>query len=235
MKFIKNTNEEFRQKWLKEILSKLPEGSKILDAGAGELKNKIHCRHLNYISQDFCQYEGKKNSPNKDGLHPESWDTSKIDIVSDITDIPLPDSSLDAILCSEVLEHIPEPTHALDEFARLLKPGGKLILTAPFSSNVHMAPYYFCTGFSKYWYIYHLELRGFKIETLIPNGDWFSLLEQEIKRLGSMERKVKNWSWPLAYLYALLGLLYFKMRGNKMAEDLACFGWHCVAVKELIH
>ncbi len=57
-----------------------------------------------------------------EGLQSHGWDTSRIDLVSDITAIPAPDSTFDAILCSEVLEHVPEPTHALDEFARLLKP-----------------------------------------------------------------------------------------------------------------
>jgi len=140
--------------------------------------------------------------------------------------------SFDAILCSEVLEHVPEPTHALDEFARLLKPGGVVILTAPFASNVHMAPYHFCSGFSRYWYEHHLALRGFEIKELTSNGDWYALLWQEITRLGGLERQRGNWAWPLAYAYALLGMLYFKIRGNQRAEDLACFGWQCLAVKQ---
>lgn len=166
-----------------------------------------------------------------EGLQTKSWDTSKINLVSDITDIPAPDDSFDAILCSEVLEHVPEPTHALDEFTRLLKPGGVLILTAPFASNVHMAPFHFCSGFSKYWYEHHLSNRGFEIRELVANGDWYSLLRQEITRLGGMERSKGNWIWPLAYLYSLLGMFYFVLRADKSAEDLACFGWQCVAVK----
>jgi ubiquinone/menaquinone biosynthesis C-methylase UbiE len=167
-----------------------------------------------------------------EGLQRENWDTSRIDIVSDITMIPVPDASFDAILCSEVLEHVPDPTQALDEFARLLKMDGKLILTAPFSSLVHMAPYHYCSGFSRYWYEHHLPLRGFKIEELSSNGDWFAYVEQELKRLGSMERRRGNWRWPLAYAYSSLGVLYFKLRGGMCAADLACFGWHCVAVKQ---
>jgi hypothetical protein len=46
-----------------------------------------------------------------------------------------------------------------------------------------------------------------------------------------LERSKGNWAWPLAYAYALLGVLYFKIRRNLQAEDLACFGWQCVAVK----
>ena len=109
--------------------------------------------------------------------------------MSDITNIPAADASFDAILCSEVLEHVPEPTHALDEFARLLKPSGIIILTAPFASNVHMAPYHYSSGFSKYWYEYHLARRGFRIISLEANGDWFAMLRQEITRLGGLERQ----------------------------------------------
>jgi ubiquinone/menaquinone biosynthesis C-methylase UbiE len=228
--FFQDINEIKRQIWLKQTLSALSKGARLLDAGAGELKNRQYCDHLNYVSQDFCQYQGT-GAVRSEGLHSKKWDTTRIDLVSDITTIPEPDASFDAILCSEVLEHVPEPTHALDEFARLLKPGGVMILTAPFSSNVHMAPYFYCSGFSKYWYQFHLEQRGFRIETLMANGDWYALLRQEITRLGGLERQRGNWSWPFAYAYAFIGLAYFKLRGNERADDLACFGWQCVAVK----
>jgi len=227
---IKNINEDNRQAWLQQVMGKLPEGSRVLDAGAGELKNRKYCEHLVYVSQDFCQYQGAGGGCDE-GLQPKDWNTSQIDLVSDIADIPAPDASFDAILCSEVLEHVPEPTHALDEFTRLLKPGGMLILTAPFASNVHMAPYHYCSGFSKYWYQHHLEKRGFEIQELVPNGDWYALLRQEITRLGGLERSRKNWTWPLAYLYSIFGLFYFALRSKKNAEDLACFGWQCVAIK----
>ncbi len=225
-------NEFNRQQWLGDVLGALPMGSRLLDAGAGELKNRRYCKHLQYVSQDACQYRGADAASPPEGLHNLKWDTTLIEIVSDITDIPADDSSFDAVLCSEVLEHVPEPTRALDEFARLLRPGGTLIITAPFSSNVHMAPYHFSTGFSKYWYEHHLPLRGFKIRELVPNGDWYALLRQEIRRLGGMERARGNFRWPLAYAYSILGLAYFSIRGKRSAADLACFGWHCVATKD---
>lgn len=229
--FFSDVNEPKRQNWLERTLNELPSGWKILDAGAGELKNKRHCAHLDYVSQDFNGYTGLEGGAPTEGLQNKNWDVGGIDIVSDIVSIPAPDASFDAILCSEVLEHVPEPTHALDEFSRLVKPGGKLVITAPFSSNVHMAPYHFCTGFSRYWYEHNLDKRGFDIIELTPNGDWFALLRQEIARLGSQERLRGNWAWPLAYAYALLGLLYFRIRADRTAADLACFGWHCLAVK----
>jgi len=198
-----NINERNRQVWIKETLAELSEGVRLLDAGAGELQNRKYCDHLKYVSQDFCQYKGKKGGAIDAGLQTVDWDTRHIDLVSDITAIPEPDASFDAILCSEVLEHVSEPTPALDEFARLLKPDGKLILTAPFVSLVHMAPYHYCSGLSRYRYEYHLGQRGFDVVELTANGDWYAYLQQEIARLGSMERQRGNWCWPLAYGYAL--------------------------------
>ena len=226
-----NVNEQARNEWLAEKLSPLPKGLRVLDAGAGELRNKPLCKHLEYVSQDICQYEG---SGDLKGLQTGAWDTSKIDIVSDITKIPATDASFDIVLCSEVFEHLPDPLKALDEFARLLKSGGKLIVTAPFASIVHFAPYHYATGFSKYWYEHHLPLRGFQIKELSSNGDWFDFAKQELLRLPSAARKYGDWSWPLAYVFAGAGLVYFFIRGKKSknADDLACFGWHCVAIKD---
>lgn len=223
-----NTNDSTREGWVSSKLSQIPSGHCILDAGAGELRFKPFCNHLNYVSQDFCQYEGQGDGK---GLQTGVWDTKNIDLVCDLIAIPKPDASFDAILCTEVFEHVPDPTLALDEFARLLKPGGTLILTAPFASFVHFAPYHFCTGFSRYWYEHHLAKRGFRIEELTPNGDWFAFCQQDLMSLGSYARKYGDWSWPLAYALAMLGALYFKIRGGKPADDIACFSWQCVAVK----
>ena len=97
-----------------------------------------------------------------------------------------------------------------------------------------MAPYHFCTGFSRYWYEHHLPLRNFTISELSANGDWYELLFQEITRLGGLERQRGNRTWLLAYVYAILGWFYFKVRKNKKAEDIACFGWQCIAVKKFV-
>ena len=56
--FFKNINEINCQLWLKKTLTSLPKGARLLDAGAGELKNHQYCGHLSYVSQDFCQYQG---------------------------------------------------------------------------------------------------------------------------------------------------------------------------------
>jgi 2-polyprenyl-3-methyl-5-hydroxy-6-metoxy-1,4-benzoquinol methylase len=59
----------------------------------------------------------------------------QLDIVSDIASIPEKASSFDAIMCTEVFEHIINPRDAFTEFTRLLKKDGYLILTTPLQSN----------------------------------------------------------------------------------------------------
>lgn len=163
-----------REAWLEKTLKKIPAGSRILDAGAGEQKYQRFCSHLNYVAQNFAKYDGE-------GLQTKSWDQTKLDIVSDITQIPELDVSFDAIIYIEVFEHLPEPVKAIKEFTRLLKPGGYLILTAPFCSLTHFAPYHFYTGFNRYYYEKHLTENGFKIVELQENGNFFEYLAQEIR------------------------------------------------------
>ena len=133
---------------------------------------KKYCDHLEYISQDIAQYAGTENTG---GLHTGEVDYSKLDLVCDITDIPLEDNSLDAIMCIEVIEHLEDPLLAFKEFSRLLKKEGLLILTAPFNSLTHYAPYHYSTGFSKYYYQKHLPNYNFEVVEIRPNGNYYEL------------------------------------------------------------
>jgi ubiquinone/menaquinone biosynthesis C-methylase UbiE len=148
-----------RDAWVKEWAARMPNGSRVLDAGAGASKYRPYFAHCDYETQDFCQYEGglvKYKEP--------------INYVCDIVNIPLPDRSLDAIVCTEVIEHVVDPMATVKEFARLLKPGGKLLLTSPLLSGLHMEPYHFYGGFTRYWYLYWLPRVGFSIEEIKPVG-----------------------------------------------------------------
>lgn len=71
---------------------------------------------------------------------PESgYRLNKADFCGDAMNIPLSSNSIDTILCTEVLEHISNPEKAFTEFARVLKPGGVIITTAPFFYPTHDA------------------------------------------------------------------------------------------------
>ena len=222
---IGNRNLIDRQLWIKKTLINLPKGKRLLDAGAGEQQYRQYCSHLIYVCQDFGEYEGEGN---KEGLQTGTWDTSKIDIVSDILEIPEPDASFDAILCTEVLEHIPEPITALIELHRLLKPGGELILTAPFASLTHFAPYHYYSGFNKYFYEHHLSKIGFSIIEISANGDYSAYVAQELIRIMKYYGKA-----PLYLKLCIAMILRFIKTKHKHKNilDLGCFGFHIIAIK----
>ena len=218
-----------REAWLKAKLSDISKGSRILDAGAGELQYKEYCNHLNYVSQDFGQYDGLGDSI---GLQTKAWDNSKLDIISDVGAIPEPDNSFDAIMCIEVFEHLPSPIEAIKEFSRLLRKDGVLIVTAPFASLTHFAPYHFYTGFNKYFYEEHLEEYGFSIVEIEYNGNYFEYLAQEVQSripnhyskyvLSDFDYKLKN---DFVELLEKLNNL------SENSNELLCFGIHVLAKK----
>jgi len=96
---------------------------------------------------------GAKNKPYR-ALFPNtiSGDIVRVaglDAQLDAHTLPFADASFAAILCTEVLEHCINPHQVMAEFYRVLKPGGKLILTTRFIFPIHDAPHdYF--RFTKY-------------------------------------------------------------------------------------
>jgi SAM-dependent methyltransferase len=64
-----------------------------------------------------------------------------VDVIADIQDMPqLGNASFDSVLCTQVLEHVPEPARAMAELSRVLVPGGHLIVSVPHLSAIHEAP-----------------------------------------------------------------------------------------------
>lgn len=225
------TNGAVREEWIKNTLLKIPQGAKLLDAGAGECTYKPYCEHLTYISQDFGQYDGKGEV----GLQTGVWDNSKLDIVSDITEIPLPDHSVDAIMCTEVFEHIPDPIAAMKEFKRLVRPGGNLLITSPFCSLTHFAPYHFYTGFNRYFYEKHLADNDFEIIELQTNGNYFEYIGQEIHRIGHMAQRYAGSKVSILDRIFFQGTLWVLQRlskRNNNSEELLNYGIHVFARKK---
>lgn len=225
-------NQIGREEWLEKTLKQIPAGSRILDAGAGEQAYKRFCTHLNYVAQDFAKYDGKGDSS---GIQMGAWDQSGLDIVSDIAVIPEPNASFDAIMCIEVFEHLSEPIKAIHELARLLKPGGYLILTAPFCSLTHFAPYHFYTGYNRYFYEKHLPENGFKILDLQKNGNYFEYLAQEVWRIPEMAKRYTdghpNFFESLVMKLHLCMLKRFSKK-DKGSNEVLNFGYHVFAVKK---
>ncbi|CAM3602479.1 class I SAM-dependent methyltransferase [Thalassospira profundimaris] len=224
-------NAVTRDDWIAKTLAALPEGAKILDAGAGEMQYKQLCSHLEYVSQDLAEYDGSGNSA---GLQTGDWNTDGIDIVSDICDMPLEDGGFDAVLCTEVLEHVSHPVMALKEMGRVLRPGGKIIITAPFCSLTHFAPYHYATGFNKYFYLHHLTELGFRDIKVEENGNFFEFVAQELRRIPSMAEQYAGMKLSPEGSFAistLLSLLQEYSDHDKGSNEMLHFDCQVTAVK----
>lgn len=102
-------------------------------------------------------------------------------VLGDAQQLGIRDASFDVVLCTEVLEHLPEPQRAIDEMFRVLRPGGTLLLTTRFLFPIHDAPHdYF--RYTKYG-LRHL-LRRFEILEIEEEADSVATLAILLQRLG---------------------------------------------------
>lgn len=214
-------NESNRHRAVRAWLASLPPGLSLLDAGAGVQRYRDAAAHLDYTSQDFGDYKGGEAFGDRDS---PVWDASRCDLLCDITEIPVEDGRFDAILCTEVFEHLPEPQRALHELARVLKPGGRMLLTAPFRSLYHQDPYFFFSGFSRYWYQHHAAACGLVIEAIEPNGDYYGDVAQELVRIV---RLGPFWQRLCAGVLSLPLLIYLALlqRSGRIRTPESCWGY----------
>ena len=108
-----------------------------------------------------------------------------VQVIGDAQALGIADHVFDVVLCTEVLEHLPEPQRAIDEMFRVLRPGGTLLLTTRFLFPIHDAPHdYF--RFTKYG-LRHL-LRRFTILELDEETDSVGAIAVLLQRLGMQAR-----------------------------------------------
>jgi SAM-dependent methyltransferase len=181
LEHIVNFSAYAREGWIVEKAGTLRDGSKVLDVGAGECPYRKWFSHCEYKTQDLSQYHGTATSSEV-----ERWNYGQIDYVCDSNAIPVPDGSFDAILCTEMLEHVPEPIDTLRELSRILVRGGRLFLTAPLGSGLHQQPFHFYGGYTPHFYKKFLADRSLEIVELRPIGGLLKHVGQEAYRAGRM-------------------------------------------------
>src|SRR5262245_519699 len=126
-------------------------GTTVIDVGCGQSPYRSLVAHFpHYIGLD---------APG----HPDSGDSP--DVLADAGELPFRSASADLVLCTEVIEHVTDPVRLLFEAHRVLKPGGSLILSAPFTWHLHDEPH-------DYWRFTEFGLRllverpGFRVDTI---------------------------------------------------------------------
>lgn len=157
-------------------------GGRLLDVGCGarpfaELLDRHSDRSVG-VDPDRVRYgPAAGRGPRR---LPEAWASG--------LDLPFRDSTFDTVLCLQVLEHVPQPWRLLDEIARVLRPGGALVLTAPHIWGLHEEPrdYYRFTPFG----LRHLgDAAGLRVEAVKAlAGYWVTAGARFVHYLRRLER-----------------------------------------------
>ncbi len=126
----------------------------VLDVGCGKKPYADHFAGCRYI-----------------GLNSSAADASP-DVLGDAQRLPFRDGVADMVFSTQVAEHLPEPHLMFVEAYRVLRPGGVLILTAPFHWPLHEEPLdYF--RFTRYGLERLVRAAGFgKVQLVEDGGDW---------------------------------------------------------------
>jgi SAM-dependent methyltransferase len=228
-----------RRKWVAEHASRLPAGTRVLDVGAGAGQYRPLFAICAYKAHDFGQE-----------LQTIGHYTP-LDYQSDILAIPVPDESFDVILCTEVLEHVPEPIKAVVEMARVLRPGGLMLLSAPLGCLLHQEPHIYYGGYTPYWYRRFLGAAGCDVISIDANQGFFSLFADYSQWFSNLIRPGETRREPW-YHRIFLAMLWLASRpAGRMLGPLGRWldrrgfggvgtvGYHVVAVRRggapLIH
>ncbi|MEK7436290.1 MAG: class I SAM-dependent methyltransferase [Pseudomonadota bacterium] len=223
-----------RDRWVGEQAARLPAGARVLDMGAGSCPYRPLFAHCRYQTQDFAGLDNEQLRHGGYGL---------IDYRCDIAKVPVGDAAFDAILCTEVLEHVAEPIKAVQEMARILRPGGRLLLTAPLGSGIHQEPHHYYGGYTPYWYREFLGAAGFAEIEIEANAGSFKFFAQEAIRFVQTSRPFKlGVPWPMELLWLPLWLMLAPVLA--LAIPLVCsyldrfdrdqrftVGYHVTAIK----
>ena len=180
----------------------------LLDMGCGEGRHSIGAyieTQANILGLDLSMKDLKiaQNRLN-------DFDTSNIKSVcqfgeADIVSIPLLDSSLDAVICSEVLEHVNSPQESIKELIRVLKPGGVLALSVP-----RYMPELICWKLSKEY-------------SKTPGGHVRIFKHKQLKKLGinnGLEYQSFHWAHGLHSPYWWLQCLFWKTKETSHLVNL---------------
>lgn len=179
----------------------------MMDFGCGSKPYRKLFNVESYVGVDF-QNEG----------HPHN--NEQIDIFYDGKKIPLPDAQFDSVLSSEVFEHIFNLDEILKEIHRVMKTGGKLLLTCPFVWNEHEVPYDYAR-YSRFALEDIMVKNGFKIISFHKSGNFISSIFQlhNLYWFTIFHRK-KNRSLIIRWLYKLFIILPTNVLGSIFSSIL---------------
>ena len=170
---------------LAEAAQRVPAGSLVLDAGAGECPHAALFAHTRYVKLDR-------------GIGDKTWDYSRVEVIGDICQLPFAEGVFDAVVNIQVLEHLKEPGIGVAEMARVLKPGGQLILTTVQDWEIHQHPNDFFR-FTRYGLQYLFAKAGFESQVEALGGLFWQI---GFRMMAILSFCQEGWRWLLFILLA---------------------------------
>jgi len=146
-------------------------GGVLLDVGCGQR------RHERLFLPIVERYIGLDYPPVSKAVWAAAGGARGVDIGGDGQRLPIASSAVDTVLCTQVLEHVREPAQLMGELARVLKPGGYAIITAPQEWGVHQEPFDFYR-YTRYGLSYLAEKAGLQVVYLRARGGFWAMLAQ---------------------------------------------------------
>jgi len=163
------------------------------------------------------------------------------DVYGDGAHLPLRSEIVDTVLCTQTLEHVPEPWTVMDEIARVLRPGGHLILTVPLEWGLHGEPYDFYR-YTMYGLRHLAERSGLVVKYIRPRGGFWALTGQLYSThiygrcLASLSRRGSNVAYAAVGLFVLplcaLSQACGSLLDRFLPDTRATMGYVMVAKKE---
>lgn len=172
----------------------------LLDMGCGEGRHSIGAlleTSANVIGLDLSFKDLSIANSRLNDFDLSNLDTFCTFGVGNINNIPLESASLDAVMCSEVLEHVDSPEESIQELIRVLKPGGVMALSVP-----RYLPELICWKLSKDY-------------SKTPGGHIRIFRHSQLKNLGinnGLEYQSFHWAHGLHSPYWWLQCLFWKTR-----------------------
>ena len=214
-------------RFVTEAARRIPEGSRVLDAGAGECAYRDWFAHCSYVGVDL-------------GVGEAAWNYTNLSMFAELGSLSFQSASFDAVVCTQVLEHVASPLEVLTEFRRVLKPGGTLFLSAPMAHPEHQAPYDFFR-YTSFGLRALCSQAGFSRIEIQPFGGMFVRWAYEAPRSLGMLSLWASRGGAVRRLARLLALslrpavwvvqFAFLMLDGLDADKIDPFGWGMTAVR----